>query len=236
MASIFSVQNLHTFLRRKNLRPPSRGPLDPPAGRKGRRSPPPPPEPPVLAGASPDDVGLVSSAMMLLRKSDLGSWLLVLGLSRPLPCSSQRSGRWYEPRANSRLYYAVTAGTSPAGSAATGAGAGVAETLRRESLIALILSRRFCSSSILTLRNLITGSVTRRRRSSSCTSPPLPSNVSRMKRPSWNRRTTYASRRLPIFSVLLTAPPEEVTAVSSVEISLSWSSSVMSGRTINISS
>src|SRR5713101_5115264 len=76
MASIFSVQNLHTFLRRKNLRPPSRGPPGPPAERKGRRSPPPP-----LAGASPDGVGLVSSAMMLLEKSSLvvGPWSLVVG-------------------------------------------------------------------------------------------------------------------------------------------------------------
>src|SRR6266542_159446 len=57
--------------------------------------------------------------------------------------------------------------------------AGGADALRFASLIALILSRRFCSSSIRTLRNLITGSVTRRRRSSSCTSPPPPSNVSR---------------------------------------------------------
>src|SRR5204862_3791427 len=68
MASIFSTQNLQTFLRRKYLRPPSRppGPPGPPA-RGGRRSPrsplwvrsPPP--------SAPDDVGLVSSAMMLLK-------------------------------------------------------------------------------------------------------------------------------------------------------------------------
>src|ERR1700732_3504232 len=38
MSAIFSVQNLQTFLRRKNLRPPSRGGPPGPA-----RSPPPPP-------------------------------------------------------------------------------------------------------------------------------------------------------------------------------------------------
>src|ERR1700690_4350299 len=83
MASIFSVQNLHTFLRRKNLRPPppppSRGPPGP-LERKGRRSPPPPlgagrSLAPVLAGASPEGVGLVSPAMMLLRKSK-SSWVV----------------------------------------------------------------------------------------------------------------------------------------------------------------
>src|SRR5580700_11567346 len=37
MSSIFSTQNLQTFLRRKNLRPPSRG------GPPGPRPPPPPP-------------------------------------------------------------------------------------------------------------------------------------------------------------------------------------------------
>src|SRR5258708_15356465 len=98
MASIFSVQNLHTFLRRKNLRPPSRGPPGPPAERKGRRSPPPlaagrslP-----LAGASPDGVGLVSSAMMLLKNQNrrwslvVGRWSLALGrwpLALTLRCS-----------------------------------------------------------------------------------------------------------------------------------------------------
>src|SRR5215472_13472092 len=66
MASIFSVQNLHTFLRRKYLRPPgppSRGPPGPP-DRGGRRS---------ELGACPSVavvvVGVVSSAMLLLQNS-----------------------------------------------------------------------------------------------------------------------------------------------------------------------
>src|SRR5205807_6074986 len=85
MASIFSTQNLQTFLRRKYLRPPSRPPGPP--GRGGRRSPrserSPPPEgrsppdgrsPP--AGRSPTGlpcaaaaIALISSAMLLLRFS-----------------------------------------------------------------------------------------------------------------------------------------------------------------------
>src|SRR6478609_3306869 len=36
MFSIFSTQNLQTFLRRKYLRPPSRGPPGPPPGRGPR--------------------------------------------------------------------------------------------------------------------------------------------------------------------------------------------------------
>src|SRR5208337_1627155 len=73
-ASIFSTQNLQTFLRRKNLRPPSRGPPGPPAGRGPRggplrsgRSPPlrsgrlsPPLVPACAVGA------FVSSAIVLL--------------------------------------------------------------------------------------------------------------------------------------------------------------------------
>src|SRR5271170_252210 len=72
MSSIFSTQNLHTFLRRKNFRPPSRG------GPPGPRPPPPPPN----RGRSPlgrsplgrglslgaDCSGaLVSSAIFLLK-------------------------------------------------------------------------------------------------------------------------------------------------------------------------
>src|SRR4029077_9555414 len=63
MFSIFSTQNLQTFLRRKYLRPPSRGPPGPPPGRGPR-------EggrwlcPSDAAGASG---ALVSSAMMLLH-------------------------------------------------------------------------------------------------------------------------------------------------------------------------
>src|ERR1700681_4922047 len=91
MASIFSTQNLQTFLRRKYLRPPSRPPPGPP-GRGGRRSRSPnegrspdgrSPEgrsPP--AGRSPPElaaVALISSAMMLL-KNRCWSLSLVFGL------------------------------------------------------------------------------------------------------------------------------------------------------------
>src|SRR5579885_1439216 len=54
--------------------------------------------------------------------------------------------------------------------------------------------------------------------------------------PSLKRRTVYARRRLTIRSTLLTVPLVVETAVSRVEISLSRSSSAMSGRTMNISS
>src|SRR4030088_121997 len=70
MFSIFSTQNLQTFLRRKNLRPPSRG------GRRGPERPPkrdggrsPPERGPSPAGRSPVDGVLVSSAMILLHLS-----------------------------------------------------------------------------------------------------------------------------------------------------------------------
>src|SRR3984957_17459970 len=84
MASIFSTQNLQTFLRRKYLRPPSRPPGPPGRGgrrsRSGRspndgRSPPGGRSPP--AGRSPPElvpavaVALVSSAMMLLKNLSL---------------------------------------------------------------------------------------------------------------------------------------------------------------------
>src|SRR5205807_1105550 len=70
MFSIFSTQNLQTFLRRKNLRPPSRGgPPGPerPPKRDGGRSP--PERGPSPAGRSPDDGVLVSSAIILLHLS-----------------------------------------------------------------------------------------------------------------------------------------------------------------------
>src|ERR1700690_2025013 len=55
MLSIFSTQNLQTFLRRKYLRPPSRPPGPPgPPGRGGRRSPPPKERSPPPEGRSPE--------------------------------------------------------------------------------------------------------------------------------------------------------------------------------------
>src|ERR1700685_4322994 len=83
MSAIFSVQNLQTFLRRKNLRPPSRG------GPPGPERPPPPPPPKrgrSPPGRSPEgrdgrsatgDAALVSSVIMLLRKPVVGCQLLV---------------------------------------------------------------------------------------------------------------------------------------------------------------
>src|SRR3974390_504969 len=116
MASIFSVQNLHTFLRRKNFRPP--GPPGPPSRpppgpeRGGRRSP---DDPSVAAGA-----GLVSSAMLLLRNIQLlrvGPWLSAgLGRAHRRPQTNSRQA------VRQRRYYAVAAGASPAGSAVAGAG------------------------------------------------------------------------------------------------------------------
>src|SRR3981081_430235 len=70
MFSIFSTQNLQTFLRRKNLRPPSGGgPPGPerPPKRDGGRSP--PERGPSPAGRSPVDGVLVSSAIILLHLS-----------------------------------------------------------------------------------------------------------------------------------------------------------------------
>jgi hypothetical protein len=70
MASIFSTQNLQTFLRRKNLRPPPPGPLGrPPGGR------PPGPEDPGPEPSGRDVLGalgvLVSSAMIFLFLSKI---------------------------------------------------------------------------------------------------------------------------------------------------------------------
>src|SRR5439155_10366429 len=86
MFSIFSTQNLQTFLRRKNLRPPSRGgppgPERPPE--RGRsppgRSPrgPSPPDRCPSRGASPAGRSaagvLISSAISLLRSVASDQW------------------------------------------------------------------------------------------------------------------------------------------------------------------
>src|ERR1700690_2594056 len=126
MASIFSTQNLQTFLRRKYLRPPSRPPGPP--GRGGRRSPrsPPPNEgrspegrsPP--AGRSPPELGaavaLVSSAMMLLKNQ----WLVLVGYWLSASSLAMRSPVGAKGR---RRVYAVPSAVSPPASAA-GAGTG----------------------------------------------------------------------------------------------------------------
>ena len=101
---------------------------------------------------------LVSSAMMLLKIRSLPS----LAIGRwPSPLSSQLNDDGRRPTLVSMLLLPALLRQFRA------AGAGAAAALRCASLIALILSRRFCSSSMRTVRNLITGSVTRRRRSSS---------------------------------------------------------------------
>src|SRR6266853_1068411 len=76
MSAIFSVQNLQTFLRRKNLRPPSRGgppgPERPPPPNRGRS--PPERSPYGREGRSPDGAGaFVSSVILLLKISGQGS-------------------------------------------------------------------------------------------------------------------------------------------------------------------
>src|SRR5580658_3019204 len=81
MSAIFSVQNLQTFFRRKNLRPPSRGgppgPERPPPPPKRGRSPDglnPPSRGPSPAGRSARSVGaFVSSAITLLNQGPVVS-------------------------------------------------------------------------------------------------------------------------------------------------------------------
>src|SRR5580700_4103834 len=74
MSAIFSVQNLQTFLRRKNLRPPSRGgppgpDRPPPPPPKRGRSPPPERSPKGRDGRSDAGAGaFVSSVIMLLNQ------------------------------------------------------------------------------------------------------------------------------------------------------------------------
>src|SRR5450755_1630195 len=103
MPSIFSTQNLQTFLRRKNFRPPSRGPPGPPPGRpagrgpRGPRSPPPPPSgrelgaelllPPSFAAAGAA-VFVVSSAMFLLRAHHGSNQLICSLPARPIFANS----------------------------------------------------------------------------------------------------------------------------------------------------
>src|SRR5580700_7533939 len=72
MSAIFSVQNLQTFLRRKNFRPPSRGgppgPDRPPPPKRGRS---PPPERSPKGRDSRSDAGagaFVSSVITLLNQ------------------------------------------------------------------------------------------------------------------------------------------------------------------------
>src|ERR1700720_3178038 len=175
MSAIFSVQNLQTFLRRKNLRPPSRGgppgperPPPPPPPKRGR-SPPPERSPKGRDGRSATGAGALVSSIIMLLLCSLDQWdefrLLIL------PVEPQNAPRIFNQPSKSAInneFYAV-AGVSCAGVAgASSAGAaGCALTFFFASRSFLIFSRRFCSSSMRTVRNLITGSGTRRRRSSS---------------------------------------------------------------------
>src|SRR5579863_9554662 len=85
MSAIFSVQNLQTFLRRKNFRPPSRGgppgpdrPPPPPPPNRGR-SPPPDRSPNGRDGRSLEAGAFVSSVITLLVIS--GQWSVTNGQS-----------------------------------------------------------------------------------------------------------------------------------------------------------
>src|SRR6267143_6197437 len=177
MFSIFSTQNLQTFLRRKNLRPPSRG--GPPGperlpNRGPERGPSwrGPSDRGLSLGADPSTAGagvFVSSLISLLLLSFLAGVHLCGAATRRIEYSAHRL-----PGHTAQ----AVAGVSLAAGAASAAGAVL--TFLRDSRSCLILSRRFCSSSILTVRNLMTGSVTRKRRSSSWTTAPPPSTVSKM--------------------------------------------------------
>src|SRR5271165_354414 len=94
MPSIFSTQNLQTFLRRKNLRPPSRGPAPgPEPGRPPGRGPRGPPSrgPPSRGPPSGRSVGasvvatpvsgaavLIDSSAMILLQGHPGPYLQLL--------------------------------------------------------------------------------------------------------------------------------------------------------------
>src|SRR5277367_118607 len=100
MSAIFSVQNLQTFLRRKNLRPPSRG------GPPGPERPPPPPpnrgrSPPPERGPSPDGrEGRSATGAALL--SSLITLLLVSVAGDQLPVASQNGIRFLNGRSPTR--------------------------------------------------------------------------------------------------------------------------------------
>src|SRR5208337_1845612 len=122
MSAIFSVQNLQTFLRRKNFRPPSRGgppgperPPPPPPPKRGRSPPERGPSPEGRDGRSPAGAAaFVSSVITLLLKiscqwpvvsrqlnapsrfaawkREQTYWQLLLGRCRSFLC--RRRGRW----------------------------------------------------------------------------------------------------------------------------------------------
>src|SRR5258708_303970 len=172
MFSIFSTQNLQTFLRRKNLRPPSRG--GPPGperlpNRGPERGP---------SWRGPSDRGLSLGADASTAGAFVSSVILAPSFLAGVHLSGAATSRmeYFRHRLPGYTAQAVAGVSLAAGAAST---AGAVLTFLRDSRSCLILSRRFCSSSILTVRNLMTGSVTRKRRSSSCTTAPPPSTVSR---------------------------------------------------------
>src|ERR1700691_6214395 len=108
MASIFSTQNLQTFLRRKNLRPPPPGPLGrPPGGR------PPGPEDPGPEPSGRDVLGALglffSSAIIFYSFSG------PMDPSRLLPPAAPQSLGWRQRF--KKIPYALA--TSGAGAAAS---------------------------------------------------------------------------------------------------------------------
>src|SRR4029077_5695153 len=117
MSSIFSTQNLQTFLRRKNLRPPSRG--GPPPGRPPKRGRSPPGRSPrgpsgrcpsrgaSPAGRSPTVFSvLVSSAIILLHSLcwNLRQRSFIVPLNS---CPSERSeeSEFFSPSAKPQISF-----------------------------------------------------------------------------------------------------------------------------------
>src|SRR5882672_5807804 len=122
MSAIFSVQNLQTFLRRKNLRPPSRG------GPPGPERPPPPPPP--YRGRSPPGRGPSERGLSLgadCSGAFVSSAIILLHLSAGI--SSGWRGHGTRPESlyrDSPRYVAAGASTGAAGAGAAASSTGAA--------------------------------------------------------------------------------------------------------------
>src|ERR1700733_8813524 len=154
IASIFSVQNLHTFLRRKNLRPPG-PPAGAPAGR-GVRGPAPGPEWPPLgrdAGAccSVECVLLISSAMIFPSQHVVPS-----PRSRPALGSLNIRQASVERKRSAAIVMRYTTRTSPRRRS-------LKKLNRRSDSLGGRMFGRSCCSRLLLIVSLRGGSVARRR-------------------------------------------------------------------------
>src|ERR1019366_349771 len=172
--------------------PPSRG--APPSVRATGAS--------AVAAPAPGAAFLLDSSAMILLLYSVGLTYHFRRQAQSLQdCSSVLTGRAGPMDPCAQMSYALTGSDSaPAGEAGSGATSGAAAAAASAasaaasaaadaaaawrplprtlvSRIALILASRFCSSSIRTVMNLITGSVTRRRRSTSFTMAPSPSRT-----------------------------------------------------------